>query len=613
MATKNTQKRTLYAVDKQLFKRYKDQYQNFTIDQLKILCEPFASLLKTVPLSYNDKEGNKPLCECRPVNAYLTFSGNKPKRIYVSLLAFFMADNRNLIVYIDALPDKDKQVWKFIADYGIISEKTFARITGRKFYKSDYFWSYYYNFKDIDKALWLFSNLYVENYKLGHKKFFSVFPAIIRPVAFSYFHPQASQPISPQELPSGKLHVVTDSEQRIFPLFMTIQTLFKAQKLALSKTGKLLKAHLNIAKKQLEIQEYFPQSSYPEQTSLHSAFLLLPLLNYFEGGYDIGSCSIPMHIKNAVKEFLLYADTMLPSILPHLKGLRQPKNNDLSHIGNTLLEVLGECSDGWLSVEDIILKMKSLKHDYNFFTFYNPDEFLRLDIQNKKTEEDCEYEECMNELFVPFLKTILFVLNALGALDIAFTDPQKLDVSYVDSLRYVRLTAFGSFVTDKTSDYKPVSLTQKKYYELDTAHLFLRVLGEENPYKAILDDIAVPVGQNRYKVSEYSMLRNCVNEADLKGKINSFACIAGKDMPEVWNEFFTSLISKCNPLTRILQTRYTLYKVNKDDKELIRLLVTDEFLKSHMLRAEGYILLIEKKSVADVIKRLKQFGYILTE
>ncbi len=45
------------------------------------------------------------------------------------------------------------------------------------------------------------------------------------------------------------------------------------------------------------------------------------------------------------------------------------------------------------------------------------------------------------------------------------------------------------------------------------------------------------------------------------------------------------------------------------DKELIALLTTDPVLKKHVIKAENYHLIVEKKQYSTVKKRLAQFGF----
>jgi hypothetical protein len=46
--------------------------------------------------------------------------------------------------------------------------------------------------------------------------------------------------------------------------------------------------------------------------------------------------------------------------------------------------------------------------------------------------------------------------------------------------------------------------------------------------------------------------------------------------------------------------------------ELMRLLSTDTILRDIVLKAEGYRIMVEKGDVERLMKRLREFGYLMT-
>ena len=53
-------------------------------------------------------------------------------------------------------------------------------------------------------------------------------------------------------------------------------------------------------------------------------------------------------------------------------------------------------------------------------------------------------------------------------------------------------------------------------------------------------------------------------------------------------------------------------RINPDDKRLQEIILTDKDLKKYIVRAENYIILMEKKHVDKVSQILRGYGYFLT-
>ena len=146
---------------------------------------------------------------------------------------------------------------------------------------------------------------------------------------------------------------------------------------------------------------------------------------------------------------------------------------------------------------------------------------------------------------------------------------------------------------------------------MDEQRLVIRSLKENNPYESLLNDTAIPIGNRRYMMSNESFLKNCRSEKDVKDKIDFFKRFISKEIPEVWTSFFDSLLRQCHPLKPVSADKYVIYQLDGNNKELIHLLSTDPFLKSILIRAEGYKILVEKKQQKAFVDKLKAHGYLL--
>ena len=604
--------KTLYAVKPAKMEEIKREFSQFNIAELQARCTRIDNVFNTFSLCYEDKGVTKGISQCKPVNDYISCVGNKNKSKMLNVIAFFLSDSRNFAVYLDALPATELKVWKYTVDHFYISESTFKLFTKCKMFKKSSY-GYYYGYNDKNDALLFFSvtSMHSRN-QYNYTNYACLYP-LFQALAYEYFYPKKDDKInSLAELTETGLHVLTDSEAETCRLLPLVKMLCQAKKLTLSKTGKLLLPQVKRAKDELNIKEYFPASTYKEQACLRSSLMLMPLINYFQEEGLSSNKPIQKQMIDIINISVDIAyDMFRPLFLAHIKGLKAPLYTDLEDQSEAILDIVGEFPKGWVSADEILRLLRKVSNKSEFYMFYSPSEYMNMSIQNSKTNDTVDFGMLYDELFVPYVKAMLFMLNSLGVLDVAYADAKDSDRSYVAPLRYVRLTGLGRYIFGQTSEYKPQKVEHKDYYELDSMTLLVRVLDESNPYRSVLEDVATKAGANRYKVTENSFLKNCTTEEDVKDKMDSFVAIMGKDMPDVWKHFFTSLKSKLRPMKHVPISNYALYKVDKDDKELLRLLVTDEILKSNVIRAEGCMLLIDQKKLPDVVLRLKHFGYML--
>ena len=605
------EKKTLYAVNPARMEEAKQYCSHFNVFDLQARCKRIHNVFKKFQLCYDDNGVVKDIFQCKPVSDYLTRTGNITKPLVSNFLSFFLSDSRNFGVYLDTLPTEDLKVWKYSVDHFYISDDTFETITKRKMLKKRK--PGYYGSREYDDALYFFSTNSIYNFKNREYTKYAILYPLYHSLAFEFFYPKKNDKIlSVSELPNADLYVAADSEAEFNRLFLNVKMLCQAKKLFLSKTGKILQTQVKKAKEQLGINEYFPLSEDKEQAYLRSSLMLLPLTTYFQGGGLSSDKPIHKQLKDVINTVVNKCETLRLLLLSHVKGMKTPIYANINDKTEAILNIVGELPGGWVSTDEILRLLNRVSSNSEFYMFYTVGEFQNLDIENNKTNDIVDFDMLYDELFVPYVKATLFMLNSLGILDVAYTGAKYTDKSYVDPLRYVRLTELGRYVFGQAHEYKPQKAEQKAYYELDPMALLVRVLDKSDPYRIVLEDVAAKAGENRYKVTMSSFLKNCATQEDVKEKMESFKAIMGDNMPKVWQDFFTSLESKFDPMKHLPISRYALYKVNKGDKELLRILVTDEVLKQNIIRAEGCMLLVEKKMLPVVVQRLKHFGYILS-
>lgn len=233
------------------------------------------------------------------------------------------------------------------------------------------------------------------------------------------------------------------------------------------------------------------------------------------------------------------------------------------------------------------------------------------------------YEKCYargrnykEAVAVPFLKTMMFLLAAFGIVDIAYNFPenqilQERDLKYLsgfDGLKYLRLTSLGAYIIGLTKIYN-VSLEEETAdILLDTKRLLITIQGQDPLKTLALEKIADKISATCYKVNHNSFLKQCLATKDIKQKIDLFHTYICAKPPQIWQEFLKGVLEKMNPFVK--EPTMSVYKI-KEDKELISLIARDEFLKKHILKGEGYRILIALKDIAKVRSRLEEFGYFI--
>ena len=301
-------------------------------------------------------------------------------------------------------------------------------------------------------------------------------------------------------------------------------------------------------------------------------------------------------------------------LLPHIIGIKSSVISDStiqSLILSTFSIVLAS-NYGWISVQNIVDQLLIYPKGINPLQVFEPYVMDKLDLVNNDTGEFVCMSSLTRHLGIPFLKGLLYTMAGLGLLEVAYRPLNTNDASIFDTLQYVRMTDLGRYVFHFSKTYTPPQNPEaEELFHLDEQRLVIRSLKENNPYESLLNDTATPIGNHRYMMSNESFLKNCRNEKDVKDKIDFFKRFISKDIPEVWNSFFDSLLRQCHPLKPVCSESYVIYQLDGNNKELIQLLSIDPLLKSIIIRAEGYKILVEKKQQKTFMDKLTAHGYLL--
>lgn len=541
----------------------------------------------------------------------ITKKANLNKEELLRFVSFFISEPRNFGAYIDSLDEDVRKVWTFILENYFAGNKLLQSETGKVWMEVEK--QYYYSAKvRISEELpWFFAmRSILTDYKLDD--YYLYLPMMFRPYLYPVFLAQKiNSCFSLTDLPQEEPLRVFNEEKQIFKLLPLMESLYKQKMLQVAKY-RISASALNKAGKLLNACEFFPDDADKTASRLRT-FMLLSAYGIYRS-MSKEADEPEMLIKKLIEKTIQYPGVLLAITLPHINGVKlgMLSNSYASLQAQHILQLLAtDEPDKWRSVENIRLKLYGLEENGCQNVLFTGNTLQRAEFVNaKQNKKPIMLEDIYPEMGVPFIKGFLLLLASLGALEVAYDNYDPESVSYCCSLRYVRLTPLGKYVLGLQKDYTP-QISGERFFEVNPDDLIVRSISEDNPYEALLTDIATPIGRHRYKVTFGSFLANCTKQSDIEEKISFFKKHVCKQPPQNWKDFFNTLLQYCHPLKMVNEEKYYIYQLKPQDKELQRLVSTDSYLRQYTKRGEDYLLLIETMHLREVINRLKTFGYLL--
>ena len=180
-----------------------------------------------------------------------------------------------------------------------------------------------------------------------------------------------------------------------------------------------------------------------------------------------------------------------------------------------------------------------------------------------------------------------------------------------DNIQYVKLTALGAYVLDRTDTYNASFKLASNKFVLSESNTNIIIEEEMSPEstEVTLRTFAQKISSKRYNTDFQLFLQNCGSRQMLEYRIRELSAMVNHIIPPLWKDFFAELKGKINPLK--LVEDFQVYQISPNNAYLIQLISKDEELRKCVFRAEGFYLLIFKSQLALFQKRLKEFGYLM--
>lgn len=443
----------------------------------------------------------------------------------------------------------------------------------------------------------------------------------------TYFPLPAPAQIVPLDQPKGAEFIYEDQARTVEQI--SIYVYYLGQKyLNYTSNGRVLKDSLKQMVKHCQIKEFY------ESAKGDLAFLKTNFIIEFLNNYQSNEKNDPLKNFKAVFDAFFHKNesnfNLIPSLFHAIRRLAtssewftlefQPKGP------YELFRILKEFPiQKWISIENL--------QNYFFYNgiFYRKEDALSVNsCYQKIIYPKYGYGYVQHPEYPPFdaavyyelyvmtiFKAMMFFLGSFGIVDLAYQLPENKKyqrgkdpyLSPYDGLMYIRLTELGAYILGRKSDYQLNAVPDKTFkLTLDDKNLLVFLEGENSIKRIILEKLGERVNANCYRINSKTFLTGCQTVEDIRKKVDLFKKnISAKPAP-IWQEFFSQIEEKINPLQ--FKNDLLVFKINPNN-ELLQVLVKDEILKNCILKAENYHIIIEQKNFNKIKKRLEDFGYFI--
>ena len=321
-------------------------------------------------------------------------------------------------------------------------------------------------------------------------------------------------------------------------------------------------------------------------------------------------------------------------LLPHVSKGRGPRlrSSFFDHfpparsIFYQMVKIMAE-SGGWYDVNAAVESVRVQALPFTIFRYdYGTSELIvkgeKLILPEEGTIEVDAWEKgFVPDIYLshalitrPLLKGYCYLMASLGLLEIEEEEPEKLlvknekrlPISPFEGLSWVRITSFGAWCFGTSQD-KP-ELRRVQYEAIADRELpLVTYRGQSLECKVFLERIGTPIGEDRFRISEASFIRNCRNIAEIEYQIGEFKRLIAREPAGHWEELF----SRIRERALLFEDQEPCVMIRlPEDRELRRLFLEEKKLSSLVVRAEGGRIVVPQRNYKKLRKALEEFGVL---
>lgn len=533
---------------------------------------------------------------------------------------FFNEDNFHL--FLETLPDNVRAIWIAAADKIFLSEKEANELLGEECVIDTHRWHQVGVCNTLGEGIFKITSSERFDYSDNNTYYLTFKSYWLRELTYRCSHhtlKDCQTAVLPYKL------TVFNAEADLFQEIPILNNLRESGMLTLGRThfftAKLRKALDKARINNFNLNE--KSTKYYEET-LRSYYLIITYLLTCERTYDhvINSASPLQLIQLCVKYVFDHTSKFCKLFLPHITCI--DRDYDYSHRNTNRLmrsferSLLTLKSSMWVSIEQVLYQTRCFfdHKTYVSILIQEPTSYYNIGfkLHDKNADEPIKYDEIITRVTYQSIKSVLLALASWGIIEIAY-DPTTTGngPSYLtDALRYVRLTNLGKYVLGEAKSYQlPATMVNTcKDFELNADRLLIKVLNPNSKGSFALEKIATPITSQLYRTDFSVFLKECNTKDDIVKNINLFKKYIANEPPQIWAGFFNAMLERSNALKKV-RTSYITRSIDAKDKELQDIIMHDPNIKQYILRAEGYVVLIEQAHLSDVNNILKTYGYTI--
>lgn len=533
---------------------------------------------------------------------------------------FFNEDNFHL--FLETLPDNVRAIWIAAADKIFLSEKEANELLGEECVIDTHRWHQVGVCNTLGEGIFKITSSERFDYSDNNTYYLTFKSYWLRELTYRCSHhtlKDCQTAVLPDKL------TVFNAEADLFQEIPILNNLRESGMLTLGRThfftAKLRKALDKARINNFNLNE--KSTKYYEET-LRSYYLIITYLLTCERTYDhvINSASPLQLIQLCVKYVFDHTSKFCKLFLPHITCI--DRDYDYSHRNTNRLmrsferSLLTLKSSMWVSIEQVLYQTRCFfdHKTYVSILIQEPTSYYNIGfkLHDKNADEPIKYDEIITRVTYQSIKSVLLAMASWGIIEIAY-DPTTTGngPSYLtDALRYVRLTNLGKYVLGEAKSYQlPATMVNTcKDFELNADRLLIKVLNPNSKGSFALGKIAAPITPQLYRTDFSVFLKECNTQDDIEKNIDLFKKYIANEPPQIWADFFNTMLERTNALKKV-KTNYITRSIDAKDKELQDIIMHDPNIKQYILRAEGYVVLIEQAHLNDVNNILKTYGYTI--
>ncbi|MGL4391891.1 MAG: hypothetical protein ACRCSK_00420 [Fusobacteriaceae bacterium] len=396
--------------------------------------------------------------------------------------------------------------------------------------------------------------------------------------------------------------------------------------IAISSSGKILKESKENMAKYCKISEYFTEEKEMLYLKTETIALFFHLID--DGHIKADNFSADS-MKKLVLDFLsgkiVRKEKFHYSFLymNYLKGLKNsPKGKEIvEDCLGTIEKVVREfpvtkTSNPLISIDNIVKRILYQDEPIEIVSVEDAFGYIYLNEANYKRTKIETYENYLNYVVVPFIKSSFFVLAVLGVVEVFYEAPsQKISLylksgylSKYEGLKAVRLTEFGKYVFGFPNNFEFNELKEEGEVQLDEDRLIATIIGEAPSKSMFFGKISTKIAPNKFKLTEESFLKDLMTATDVRERIETFKSKLSHELPECWGTFLEDMMKKTTAIKYIPE--YIVLKL-ENEKTLIESISKDKRFKSHILKGEDFHILVKKDSLQIVADLFREYGFFM--